>query len=552
MIDRESKIDLLLLEPQGGKSYAWRLGDVYEWISSFELLGQKLKNWAVDSSSEYVLCWPGALSLPHLDTLTKLVASGVDIAHAGLRLGLGDLWPDLGLVMQDWSTLVNAPVESSSSNWRMSFQHCLVRRSLLLHLNGIDPAFVSLEAAGLDFGLRSLQAGALVEYCPELVVGQPEKISEPPLADFYSFLLRHMGEKWVRYVYFRRSLNIDFIAERRAWQQARAACQQFPQTMLVPLPYAFPPLSDAMAQVGVTAIVPTLGRYGYIPDALNSLRKQTVRPQQVIVVDQNPASQRKPQVYDGYDDLNLKVIWQDERGQSVARNTGVAAANQPYIFLFDDDSVAHPDLIESHLRALQDGRFHVSTGVSYPPPGEYKLPPSMRYPRISQTFDTGNCLLPRTLYLRLGGLDRNYDFGPGTDSDFGTRLYLAGCRILHNPSAIRIHYKAHMGGLRVHGVRKYNTDAGLLAPFPPVTRSYYFLRYLTPKLQREVIFLSFFTSKFSSDIRGSENIMRKIVSLVAWGTGLLLLPFKQYRSLLGAKKLLKRGPQLVDFDGDYA
>src|SRR5207249_3985373 len=156
-----------------------------------------------------------------------------------------------------------------------------------------------------------------------------------------------------------------------------------------------------------------------------------------------PSEVRQPESYLGYDDLNLRIIWQDEQGQSLARNTGLAAATSPYVFLLDDDSVAYDDLIEAHLRYVVNGRFQISTGVAYPPPpNEYQLPARFRYPRVAQTFDTGNSLLSLVTAKQLGGLDRNYDYGPGTDLDFGTRLYLVGQRIVHNPEAVRIHFKA--------------------------------------------------------------------------------------------------------------
>jgi hypothetical protein len=197
------------------------------------------------------------------------------------------------------------------------------------------------------------------------------------------------------------------------------------------------------------------------------------------------------------------------------------------------------------LDALCDERFSVSTGISLPPEDEkYELPLTFRHPRVSQTFDTGNSFLRVEVARALGGLDRNYDFGPATDMDFGTRLYRSGARIAHNPDAARIHFKAPMGGLRVHGSRKYNTDSELLAPFPPVTLSYYALRYLNRKQRRERLLLGFATSKIPPELRrgNASQKARAFGTLLAM---LTLLPIKAANSNKQARRLLARGVQTM-------
>ena len=157
--------------------------------------------------------------------------------------------------------------------------------------------------------------------------------------------------------------------------------------------------------------------------------------------------------------------------------------------------------------------------------------------------------MPLALARETGGLDRNYDFGPGTDLDFGTRLYLSGVRILHNPKATRIHFKAPIGGLRAHGVHKYNTDTGIFDPFPPITQSYYGLRYLSRLQQRERLLVQFATSKFPRGMRAEDfRKVRNLGKAVRIGFGLLLLPFKWSRSLKGARAMLKEGSRLGVFE----
>ncbi|MDB4906533.1 MAG: putative glycosyltransferase [Gemmatimonadetes bacterium] len=445
--------------------------------------------------------------------------------------------------------MLNAPSDRASTSWRLSLQRCLLRREALEAVGGIDLAFESLAVAGLELGHRLLMSGAVIEHRPELQ--KPARCRREPVGteELYAFLLRSYGLRWARYVVARRGFSGHLIWKE--WMSLRLAIARCAQS-LPPSPSPIPTrrLAKKPPSHGtVSVIIPTLGRYPYLPAALQSMRTQTVVPLEVIVVDQNPPESRQPSVYLGYEDIGLQVIWQDERGQSLARNTALAKATGEYVFMFDDDSIAALDVIEQHLSAVADSGFDVSTGVSYPPaPEHYELPPSFRHPRLAQTLDTGNALLRTALVRQMGGLDRNYDFGPGTDTDFGTRLYLGGYRILHNPRACRVHYKAPMGGLRVHGSLKYNTDRGLMEPFPPVTQAYYGLRYLSPRQRRERALLMYVTSKLPPDLRNSgvhparraKAFLRMALLGIAW-------PFKWRRANAKAYRLLARGVRIANF-----
>jgi glycosyltransferase involved in cell wall biosynthesis len=515
----------------------WPYGDVIRLDSSWRAASEQVDHWARASTAEYGLLWSGSEPLPSSEALSALVASDLDVAHAGLLRGLDRAIPDLDMVVGDWS-MINGSANSPSSSWRVGLDACLVRRSVWSNLGGLDGGYQTFAGAGLDWGRRCLNNGVLIEHRPELVGGKSQPVMElVDECDLYTYLLRHHGLKWARYVAVRRGLRSG-LEERRLLNRARASTAATPAPQVI---HAWRPLpSDVDRKIrsaDVSVIIPTLGRYPYLPDALQSLRRQSVRPREVIVVDQNYPEARQPATYEGYDDLNLRVVWQDERGQSLARNTALAQVTSTYVFMFDDDSIAHDDLIEQHLRVVLGGRFDVSTGVAFPPPPTtYQLPKAFVKPRVAQTFDSGNSLMRTSLVYEMGGFDRNYDLGPGTDTDFGTRLYLAGKRIAHTPSAVRIHFKAPTGGLRVHGAHKYNSDAGLLGPFPPPTQSYYASRYLDGRQRFERTLLQFATNKVGPKERKGDP--RAIVRLALTS---LLLPIKWWRSDRRASALLDKG-----------
>lgn len=552
---KKYSVDLLLFENPAVTKLNWQYGNLVHLKNMGEHAQiQEINTWAENSQADYLLLWNESQNLPKPEVLFSIIASGVDLAHCGLKQGLGAPLQDLYMLGFSWDKL-NAPPEIINTSWRLGLETCLIRRKLFLSIGGLDPVFHSQSGAGLEFGYRSLKLGAIIEHRPEMCKGEMIiNAPEPPVHDFYCFVLRHFGVRWGWYTFFRRlGRTINWGKEIRSWQSARHICKTKPADWSLEkksIPASFESTSINHFH-HISVIIPTLGRYEYIPGALKSLLEQTIPADEVIVVDQNPLDVRQPEIYNGYEKLNLRVIWQDERGQSLARNTGLAAAKGEFVFLFDDDSIAYPDLIERHLAPLLSGQYDVSTGVAVPPLStSYVLPPNYQFPRLSQTFDTGNSLMRMDLIRRMGGLDRNFDFGPGTDADLGTRLYLAGCRILHNPEAVRVHYKAPIGGLRVHGAHKYNTDAGLFQPFPPITQSYYALRYLNAFQHRETAWLSFLTSKFPANIRSRGTTLQKIKASFIFLLSLFLYPVKHYRSTLRAKQLLAKGPQLFNFESE--
>lgn len=553
--DDQLVTDLILLEPQGSQDIQWSSGSVLRFVSSGTDRISEFNGFLLRSQADYLCIWSGRVPLPDPQQLTALEKQGLDLAHCGLSLGAGAWFPDLCYLGTSWDKL-NAPAGIPSPSWRMTFDACMIRTRLLVEGGGLDPAFESLTGAALEFGYRCYRLGGLVEHRPELMTtaGIAIRPEAPTLHDLYLFILRHYGFDWAKYVLLRRTLHsLNWRRERRAWHQAMASYTAHPPAWSMQNPVWYQGECrgrEVLSGARVSVIIPTLGRYDYLEGALESLRTQSLKPAEVIIVDQNDPDQRRPDLYLRYQDLNIQVSWQEERGQSLARNTALSQVNQEYVFFFDDDSIAFPDLIENHLKFVLAGSYDASTGISMPPPPtDYQLPVDFRFPQFAHTFDTGNCLLPARLARQVGGFDRNYDFGPGTDADFGTRLYLSGHRILHNPYARRYHYKAASGGLRAHGAHKRNTDAGLLSPFPPVTQCYYLKRYMNPRQTREAVWIAYLTSKVDRNLRRDGlSILKRIRLLSLLIIRVVLLPLKYTISSKKASQMLAHGARLPLLD----
>jgi GT2 family glycosyltransferase len=499
-----------------------------------------------EGDSDYLLLWHADFGLPDPSVVLRLTQEG-DVIHSGLCVGTRGMPEELDYVSGEWS-LLDSDADSRTTSWRVALRCCLVSTAMLRTLGQIDPAFTTIDMAGLEAGLRWLRRGAIIWHDPALL-GDGARSEGPltfPLRDRYLFLERTYRSCWSRYVLFRRCLNSGrLISELAAYREAGSAAATPPPRRAVWERSECADHHTSLAHARVSVVIPTLGRYPYLPGALESLRNQSLRPFEVICVDQNPPNERQPELYRQYEDLNLKVLWQNERGQSLARNTALVQASGDYVFLFDDDSVAAPDAIEQHLRVLLRYGADSSTGVSLPPPPEpYTLPEVFSFLRVAQTFDSGNSVLNRQAIQRVGGFDRAYDHGVNTDLDLGTRLYLSGGLIIHNPLATRVHYKAPSGGLRTYGAWWAHRTQGLLRPFPAPTQLYYMLRFLSRRQRLSRLGLLMLVALAPRDARRQTVDRSKLQTTIRSLCFLAAVPLRLFRAYSQAGRLLRAGPKI--------
>lgn len=118
----------------------------------------------------------------------------------------------------------------------------------------------------------------------------------------------------------------------------------------------------------LSVIIPTKNRPTALAAALKSIDAQTVRPDEVIVIDQSAGAP--------YASIS---------GLTVARNVGVERARGDILLFIDDDVTLHPDFVANLLRAYKENPG--VTGISgipdnYSPPGGF-------YVRWSKVFMRG-------------------------------------------------------------------------------------------------------------------------------------------------------------------
>ncbi len=100
----------------------------------------------------------------------------------------------------------------------------------------------------------------------------------------------------------------------------------------------------------VSVIITTFNRPEYACEAIDSVLSQSFNDFEVIVVDDGSVSKTK-EALEKYGS-RIHYIFQDHKGRSVARNTGINAAGGEYIAFLDDDDVWLPGKLEKQVAFL--------------------------------------------------------------------------------------------------------------------------------------------------------------------------------------------------------
>ena len=106
--------------------------------------------------------------------------------------------------------------------------------------------------------------------------------------------------------------------------------------------------------VKVSVIIPVFNVRPYLREALDSVINQTYRNLEIIIVDDG-STDGSELICDEYKkDPRVKVIHQENRGLSGARNTGLSVMTGEVVSFLDPDDAYCPDMIEKMLKRMQE------------------------------------------------------------------------------------------------------------------------------------------------------------------------------------------------------
>lgn len=398
----------------------------------------------------------------------------------------------------------------------------------------VDSGYQSSVATKWDAGYAGFYRGLVATHDNAL-----DCSGSVPVADEYRFLRKYFSPWWSIVFLAARCLQLrNPIAEISGYLQSRQVARVDLWSKSCAPKCSVPPIAEAADLPSVTVVIPTLNRYQYLEDALRDLEAQTYRDFDVVVIDQSQPF--REDFYQAFD-LNLKVIRQEQPGLWRARNAAVKGSQAGAILMFDDDSRVDPDWIALHLDCVEKYGADISSGVSLSTVGD-RVPESYGNYRQADQLDTGNALVNRAVFERIGLFDEQFEGQRMGDSEFGLRAFLAGYRIISSPDAMRIHLKVESGGLRQMGSWDAFRPKSLFAPRPVPSVLYLLRKYFGDSDAIKAICVLVPPSVVPYHLKGNR-FLRGAAYLGALLLGPLLL-VQSLRSWSAASKKLREGARI--------
>lgn len=214
--------------------------------------------------------------------------------------------------------------------------------------------------------------------------------------------------------------------------------------------------------MNVSLIVSTYNRPDALEVCLDSIRHQTVLPDEVVIGDDGSKDETKELIERMKAGFPVPIVhvWQEDNGFRLAmmRNKSVAAASGNYIIEIDGDVFLHPRFVEDHIRLsgkgiyVKGGRVNLNReltgkiclerrapriwpwtkGIESKPENgfHFKHLSSFLAPRYRKHASPGlgcNMSFYKEDYIRINGYDEFFEGWGGEDYDFANRLLASGC-----------------------------------------------------------------------------------------------------------------------------
>ncbi|MCO6414574.1 glycosyltransferase [Siccirubricoccus sp. KC 17139] len=209
-----------------------------------------------------------------------------------------------------------------------------------------------------------------------------------------------------------------------------------------------------MAEPRISIVIPFHSSYAaYLPECLESLRRQSCQLWEAIIVDDASPDRGWEALLDRLADPRIRLLRHAEnRGQAAGRNTGMRAARGEYLVALDCDDALAPTHLAALLAALE---ANPAAGAAY---SDYRLFGAdegvLRFPQkdlrallTEQWIPHPGTMVRRALFEASGGYCEEPVFRAGNeDWDYFLSLAEHGLQAVRVPEPLYL-YRQHAGSI---------------------------------------------------------------------------------------------------------
>ena len=170
------------------------------------------------------------------------------------------------------------------------------------------------------------------------------------------------------------------------------------------------------------------------------------------------------------------------------------------------------------------------------------MPENYSFFRWADQFDSGNALVKREVFKKIGMFDRQFDKMRMGDGEFGLRAYLAGFKSISHPYAKRLHLKVGTGGLRQMGSWDAFRPKKYLAPRPIPSVAYFYKKYFPESYVYNAFIIGMLPALVPYKWKSKAGLYPLALFLTLFMLPLLLVQLRL--SLIKASKMLKEGDKI--------
>ena len=167
----------------------------------------------------------------------------------------------------------------------------------------------------------------------------------------------------------------------------------------------------------ISVIIPVYNGDRFISETIDSVIGQNYKNIEILVVDDG-STDKSAEIVKSY--KNVKYIYQNNRGPSSARNTGIDASNGAYIAFVDCDDIWYPQKLSVQEEFLSDNpeigfvfaRRKMITEKGIPKPPWYR---EHLFEKPSPVLTARALLARRNVFEAVGGYNTDFRFGENAE-----------------------------------------------------------------------------------------------------------------------------------------